>query len=38
MERELDRELTARLEQEEIKAVSDQQWHLSIVHESNGSK
>jgi hypothetical protein len=33
MQRGKDAEIAAKLEQQELKQVSDQQWHLSVVKE-----
>jgi hypothetical protein len=33
MQRGLDAEIAAKMQQQHVKEVSDQQWHLSIVRE-----
>ena len=37
MQRGLDAEVAAKVQQQHVKEVSDQQWHLSIVREVNAA-
>jgi len=37
MQRGLDAEVAAMMQEQQVKEVSDQQWHLSIVREVNAT-